>query len=109
MCGANVRGFSSSKIEVAERRKDNTGVAHIKGKPWLAAGAPNDCEGDIEYAYSYKSRTIGKRTTTTWTLEHIKLTAVQTKGVSFRPVDEAPDDARDDPGNDRVGGSARAP
>ena len=97
MCGANVRGFSTSKIEVAERRKDNTGVAHIKGKPWLAAGAPNDCEGDIEYAYSYKSRTIGKRTTTTWTLERIKLTAVQTKGVSFKPVDEAPDDAEDDP------------
>ena len=55
-------------------------------------GAPALCEGDVEFKFTYSSRTTGptkrKTTTTTWYIEHVKLTAVQTKGVIFKSVDE---------------------
>jgi hypothetical protein len=97
MCGAQTKGITNPTISVTKRNPDNTGVAHIVGRPWMGAtGLPDKCEGDIEYKYSYTSKTTGykrKTTTTTWSLEYIKLVGVQTKGVTFKPVNEsAPDD-----------------
>jgi hypothetical protein len=89
MCGANVRGIPNATITVTKRNPDNTGIAHVRGTPW--GGAPSTCEGDVEFKYSYTSKTTGykrKTTTTTWYLDHVKLVAVQTKGVNFKPVDE---------------------
>ena len=59
-----------------------------------APGAPSTCEGDVEFKYSYTSKTRGykrKTTTTTWYLEYVKLVAVQTPGVKGSSVDEDPD------------------
>ena len=96
MCGLQVKGITNPSISVTKRNPDNSGVAHIKGAPWMTQGAPSQCEGDIEYKYSYTTKTTGykrKTTTTTWSLEYIKLVGVQTKGVTFKPVNEAaPDD-----------------
>lgn len=100
MCGAKVKGLVSATVTVKEKRRDNTGVAHVRGAPWMAPGAPAYCEGDVEFRYSYTSKTTGMRkktTTTTWYLEHVKLVAVQTPGVAFASVDEDPDgDDEDD-------------
>lgn len=96
MCGSNVRGIPNASITITKRNPDNTGVAHVRGTPW--GGSPSTCEGDIEFKYSYTSKTSGykrKRTTTTWYLDEVKLVAVQTKGVSFKPVAE---NASDDEG-----------
>jgi len=101
MCGANVKGLVNANITNVQRKKDGvTGTAHISGAPWVAPGAPASCEGDIEFKYSYTQKTTGPRkrktTTTTWYLDHIKLTAVQTRGVAFKGVDEDATDDDDD-------------
>lgn len=100
MCGAAVRGLVSSTISNIKRGADNKGTAHVKGTPWLAKSAPSSCEGDVEFHYSYTTKTTGYRrkvTTTTWSLDDMKLLAVQTKGVTFKPVEEKPDDGDEDP------------
>ncbi len=103
MCGTQVRGLISPSIVVTKRNVDNTGTAHVSGSPMGAFGAnvPSKCEGDVDFKFSYTTKTRGIRrrtTTTTWYLDSIKLTAVQTKGVAFKPVDEAASD-EDDQGN----------
>lgn len=108
MCGATVRGFSSTTVTITKRGEKNTGVAHLVGTPWLTQGAPKQCEGDVEYAYSYSSKSsrVGRkrRTTVTWSLDSLKLTAVQTPGVTFKPVTEAP--AAEDDGDEGDKGGA---
>jgi hypothetical protein len=96
MCGATTRGLASSTITVTKRGEKNSGIAHVKGSPWPGQGVPSTCEGDVEFAYTYESKKIGRRTRTTWFLEHLKLTAVQTKGVTFKPVEEKVADDDDD-------------
>jgi len=99
MCGVKTRGLSNSTITVKSTNPDNTGVAHVKGTPWLAAGTPPFCEGDVEFRYSSTSKTSGykkKTTTTTWYLEHVKLLAIQTPGVANQSLDEDPDGDDDD-------------
>lgn len=99
MCGTRVKGLPTPTITVTSMKPDNTGLAHVKGAPWLAAGAPPVCEGDIEFKYTYTSKTTGykrKTTTTTWYLEHVKLLAVQTPGVANATADEDPDGDGDD-------------
>jgi hypothetical protein len=101
MCGAPVKGLINANITNVVRAKDGTtGTAHISGAPWTAPGAPASCEGDLEFKYTYSQKTTGPRkrrtTTTTWFLDHVKLTAVQTKGVTFKPVDESSSDEDDD-------------
>jgi hypothetical protein len=94
MCGVKVRGLSNSVITVKSTNPDNTGVAHVKGTPWLAPGTPSFCEGDVQFKYTFTSKTTGykkKTTTTTWYLEHVKLVGVQTPGVANVTADEDPD------------------
>ncbi len=94
MCGKKVRGIPNATITVTKKNPDNTGIAHVKGSPWLAPGTPAFCEGDVEFKYSSTSKTTGykrKTTTTTWYLEHVKLLAVQTPGVANTTADEDPD------------------
>ena len=99
MCGVNVKGLINANVTNVTRKPDGvTGNAHISGAPWSAPGAPALCEGDIEFKYTFTKKTTGskrKTTTTTWFLEHVKLTAVQTRGVTFRSVDEDADDDDD--------------
>lgn len=101
MCGVTVKGLINANITQVQRKSDGvTGTAHVSGAPWTAPGAPATCEGDIEFKYSSTSKTTGTRkrktTTTTWYLDHVKLVAVQTKGVAFKSVDEDADDDDDD-------------
>jgi hypothetical protein len=101
MCGANVRGLTNANVTNVVRKPDGvTGTAHISGAPWTAPGAPPLCEGDIEFKFTFTQKTTGsskkKRTTTTWFLDHVKLTAVQTRGVVFKAVDEASSDDDDE-------------
>jgi len=101
MCGLNVKGLVNANITNVVRSKDgSSGTAHVGGAPWTAPGAPANCEGDVEFKYSYAQKTTGPRkrktTTTTWYLDHIKLTAVQTKGVTFKSVDENASDDDDE-------------
>lgn len=103
MCGTTVKGLSNANVTNVTRKPDgSTGTAHISGAPLFGSpGAPSLCEGDVEFKYTYTQKTTGPRkrktSTTTWYLEHVKLTAVQTKGVTFKPVDEnASDDDEDD-------------
>lgn len=94
MCGVRVRGLSNSTITVKQKNPDNTGIAHVRGTPWLAAGTPAFCEGDVQFKYTFTQRTTGykrKTTTTTWYLDNVKLVAVQTPGVHNTSADEAPD------------------
>jgi hypothetical protein len=98
MCGVKVRGLTNPTITVKSTNSDNTGVAHVKGTPWLAPGTPPFCEGDIQFKYSSTSKTTGykrKTTTTTWYLEHVKLLAIQTPGVANSTADEDPDGDED--------------
>lgn len=98
MCGAKVRGLANSTITVKSRGKENTGIAHVRGTPWAGPGTPAYCEGDLEFRYSYTSKTTGykrKTTTTTWYLEHMKLIAVQTPGVTATGAEEDPDGDED--------------
>ena len=101
MCGLNVRGLVNANVTKITHAKDgSSGTAHVSGGPWTAPGAPANCEGDIEFKYSYTQKTTGpskrKTTTTTWYLDHLKLTAVQTKGVTFKSVDENASDDDDE-------------
>jgi hypothetical protein len=99
MCGTKVRGLSNATITVTSKKADNTGIAHVKGTPWLAPGTPPFCEGDVEFKYTFTQKTTGikrKTTTTTWYLEHVKLVAVQTPGVANATADEDPDGDDDD-------------
>ena len=99
MCGGTgVKGMSVSSVLVTERGKEaNTGTVHVKGTPLFGKDAAATCEGDLEYAYSYDSRKVSRNTTrTTWYLKHLKLKAVQTKGVTFKSVDEDVNDDDDD-------------
>jgi hypothetical protein len=97
MCGTDVKGLANATISVKSRKPDNTGVAHVKGFPMggTVGKTPTSCEGDVEYAYSYTSKTTGykrKTTSTTWYLDKMKLVAVQTSGVTFKPVEEKAND-----------------
>jgi hypothetical protein len=101
MCGTNVKGLISANITNVQRKPDgSSGTAHVSGAPLATPGAPAICEGDVEFKYSFTQKTTGPRkrktTTTTWYLDHIKLTAVQTKGVTFKSVDENATDEDDD-------------
>lgn len=103
MCGLNVKGLVNANITNVQRGKDgSSGTAHVSGSPWATPGAPASCEGDVEFKYSFSQKTTGPRkrrtTTTTWFLDHVKLTAVQTKGVVFKSVDENATDEDDDDG-----------
>jgi hypothetical protein len=97
MCGVRVRGMTNSIVTVKQTNADNTGVAHVKGTPFPIAGAglpPAFCEGDVQFKYTFTSKTSGykkKTTTTTWYLEHVKLISVQTPGVANATADEDPD------------------
>ncbi len=94
MCGTKVRGILGTTVTVKSKTPENVGVAHVKGMPVGGSGAPSFCEGDVEFKYSYTSRTTGyrrKTTTTTWYLEHVKLLAIQTPGVANQSLDEDPD------------------
>lgn len=99
MCGVPVKGFATTEVKITKRGEKNTGTAHLIGKPWPGLNLPKQCEGDVEYAYSYTSKTSrsGRRrqTTVTWSLEQLKLIAVQTPGVTFKAVQEAPPEADD--------------
>lgn len=98
MCGGNTRGLINANVTIKSRGEKNTGVAHVKGSPWPTAGEdlPAKCEGDIEYQFSYTSKTTGigkrKKTQTTWFLDKIKLVAVQTDGVKFKGEKEETND-----------------
>lgn len=101
MCGANVKGLMNANVTNVVRKPDGvTGTAHISGAPWSAPGAPPLCEGDVEFKYTFTQRTTGPRSrktkTTTWFLDHVKLTAVQTRGVVFKSIDENASDEDDD-------------
>lgn len=101
MCGATVKGLINANVTNVVRKPDGvTGTAHISGAPWTAPGAPALCEGDVEFKFTFSQRTTGPRkrktTTTTWFLDHVKLTGVQTKGVTFKSVDENATDDDDD-------------
>jgi hypothetical protein len=101
MCGVNAKGITGATITVKSRGKDNTGVAHVKGSSLFAQqGGIKTCEGDVEFAYTYSQKTTGpsrnRRTTTTWFLEHMKIVAVQTPGVTLKAAgDESVDDDDD--------------
>ena len=94
MCGVKVKGLSNATITVKSKNPDNTGIAHVRGAPWLGPNTPPFCEGDVQFKYTFSQRTSGykrRTTTTTWYLENVKLTAVQTPNVSSTGADEAPD------------------
>lgn len=102
MCGGKTRGLINADVTIKTRGEKNTGVAHVKGAPWPTAGEdlPKKCEGDVEYAFSFTSKTYGvgkkKRTETTWFLDKIKLVAVQTDGVKFKDGAEETNDPNAD-------------
>ena len=94
MCGVRVKGLTNATITVKSKTGENTGIAHVKGTPWLGEKTPPFCEGDVEFKYSSTSKTTGARRkakTTTWYLEHVKLVGVQTPGVANVTADEDPD------------------
>jgi hypothetical protein len=97
MCGASVKGLINANITNVVRKPDGvTGTAHVSGAPWTSPGAPANCEGDVEFKYTFTKKTSGstrrRKTTTTWFLDRVKLTAVQTRGVVFKPIDESSSD-----------------
>lgn len=100
MCGVQIKGFASTKVSNVQRGEDNVGSAHLVGKPWPGAGQPAQCEGDVKWKYSYTSKSSGSRrrrkTTVTWYLDKLELTAVQTPGVTFKPVSDDKIDDSDD-------------
>ena len=101
MCGVTVKGLINANITNVVRKPDGvTGTAHVSGAPWTSPGAPASCEGDVEFKYTFTKKTSGsskrRKTTTTWFLDRVKLTAVQTKGVVFKPIDESSSDDDED-------------
>jgi hypothetical protein len=101
MCGANVKGLINANITNVVRKPDGvTGTAHVSGAPWSTPGAPPSCEGDVEFKYTFTKRSSGstrhRKTTTTWFLDRVKLTGVQTPRVVFKPIDESSSDDDDE-------------
>jgi hypothetical protein len=97
MCGVGVKGLINANITNVVRKPDGvTGTAHVSGAPWTSPGAPANCEGDVEFKFTFTKKTRGsaarRKTTTTWFLDRVKLTAVQTRGVAFKPIDESSSD-----------------
>lgn len=94
MCGTTVRGIIGTTVTVKSKNADNVGVAHVRGMPIGGIKAPPVCEGDVEFKFTSTSKRSGyrgRKTTTTWYLDHVKLLAVQTPGVAGATVDEDPD------------------
>ena len=96
MCGNGAKGLTNTRVTVTKRGENNTGTVHVKGTSMFGQGI-KDCEGDVEYAYTYSQKSSGpsrrRNTTTTWYLDHLKLVAVQTPGVTLRgAADEKADD-----------------
>lgn len=115
MCGGSTRGLINATVTIKSRGEKNTGVAHLKGSPWPTAGEdlPSKCEGDVEYAFSFKTKTYGigkkRRTETTWFLDSVKLIAVQTEGVKFKgEKEETNDPDKADDSDDEVQPAAKA-
>lgn len=105
MCGADTKGLMSATVTVKSRGEKSTGVAHVVGKPWPGKDLPSSCEGDVEFAFSYSTKTYGsgkrRRTETTWFLDKLKLVAVQTEGVKLASqTEESNDPDQDDEGDD---------
>ena len=101
MCGVSAKGITGTVVTVKTRGENSTGVAHVKGSSLFSQGGIKTCEGDVEFAYSYTSKTTGpsrnRRTMTTWYLDHMKLVAVQTPGVTLKGgADESVADDDDD-------------
>ncbi len=100
MCGGSAKGLSNPTVTIVKRGTESTGTAHIKGSPTFYQGKATQCEGDVEYSYTYSSKTIGagsrRRTMTTWYLQHMKLVAIQTPGVTFKTYEEDPEGEPDD-------------
>ncbi len=99
MCGNGAKGLTNTRITVTKRGENNTGTVHVKGTSMFGQGI-KDCEGDVEYLYTFTQKTTGpsrrRNTTTTWYLDHMKLVAVQTPGVTLRgAADEKADDDDD--------------
>ncbi len=110
MCGGTTRGITNASVSIKSRGEKNTGIAHVSGAPLPTAGEdlPKKCEGDVEYAFSFTSKTYGsgkrRRTETTWFLDKLKLVAVQTDGVKFKDGTEEtndPDADDDDDSDDK--------
>lgn len=94
MCGTTVRGIIGTTVTVKSKNANNIGIAHVRGMPVGGFKAPTFCEGDVEFKFSSTSKRSGYRgrsSTTTWYLDHVKLLAVQTPGVTGATVDEDPD------------------
>lgn len=91
MCGFQRNGLLLADVKVTKKDADNKGTVHVSSSQQNGTKMVK-CEGDLSYDFSYKSRTIRKRTTVTWSLENIQLTAVQTPGVNFTPIQEKPGD-----------------
>ncbi|MBI2394889.1 MAG: hypothetical protein HYV09_35295 [Deltaproteobacteria bacterium] len=105
MCGGDTKGLMSATVTVKSRGEKSTGVAHVVGKPWPGKDLPSSCEGDVEFAFSYSTKTYGsgkrRRTETTWFLDKLKLVAVQTEGVKLASQSEESNDPdKDDDGDD---------
>lgn len=108
MCGGKTRGLIDANVTIKSRGEKNVGVAHVKGAPWPTAGEdlPSKCEGDVEFAFSFTTKTYGsgkrRRTETTWFLDKVKLVAVQTDGVKFKgEKEESNDPEADDEADDK--------
>lgn len=103
MCGGSTKGLSNPTVTVTKKNPDGTtGTAHVRGAPMFFQGkvTPSQCEGDVDFAFTYTSRTTGsgkrRHTMTTWYLQHMKLTAVQTPGVTMKAFEEDPEGDVDD-------------
>jgi hypothetical protein len=101
MCGVPAQGLPTPNIRVVSRIAGGTGTVHVSGKPMLkGAGNAPQCEGDIEYSFTYTTKTTGpakkRKTMTTWYLNHMKLVAVQTPGVALKPFEEDPEGNMDE-------------
>jgi uncharacterized Zn-binding protein involved in type VI secretion len=100
MCGGPAQGLASPQVRVVSRIAGGTGTVHVSGKPTLYKGTATQCEGDIEYSFTYTTKTTGpskkRKTMTTWYLSHMKLVAVQTPGVALKPFEEDPEGNMDD-------------
>ena len=102
MCGANVKGLINANVTNVVRKPDGvTGTAHVSGAPWTAPGAPRELRGRRRVQVHVHAEDDGlheasQTTTTTWFLDRVKLTAVQTKGVVFKSIDENSSDDDDE-------------
>ena len=53
----------------------------------MTAAAPASCEGDVRFTFRRS-----KLTATGWSIVHVRLEAVQTKGVVFRATEGSDDE-----------------